>query len=88
MIYHFNEKGGFNMTSWLEKERIKFKSTLPTYTDYNLVTLMSLHNASNSKNKTAQWVELYGVQYGKMVYEECLEELFNRKSELLKEVLV
>ncbi len=88
MIYHFNEKGGFNMTSWLEKERIKFKSTLPTYTDYNLVTLMSLHNASNSKNKTAHLVDLYGVQYGKMVYEECLEELFNRKSELLKEVLV
>ena len=75
------------MTSWLEEERTKFKETLHTYTDYNLVTLMSLHDASNSKNKTAHLVDLYGVQYGNMVYEECLEELFNRKSELLKEVL-
>lgn len=75
------------MISWLEEERTKFKETLPTYTDYNLVALMSLHHAASPQNKIANLVDLYGVQYGNMVYEECLEELFNRKSELLKEVL-
>lgn len=69
----------------IERERIEFRATLEMYTDYNLVSLMSLHNLSRSKN--AALIENYGIAYGNMVYEECLEELFNRKSELLKEVL-
>lgn len=70
----------------IERERQAFIETLGDYTDYNLVDLISFHRRDNPK--TARLVALYGAQYGDMVHEECLEELFRRESPLLKEVLV
>lgn len=70
----------------LEQVRHEFKETLEDYTDYNLVDLISFHRRDNPK--TGHLVVLYGTQYGDIIYEECLEELFKRESPLLKEVLV
>lgn len=69
----------------LEQARQEFKETLEDYTDYNLVDLISFHRRDNPK--TAPLVVVYGAQYGDMINEECLEELFKRESPLLKEVL-
>ena len=72
----------------LEQERQEFKGSLSGYTDYNLVSLMELHNINKPTSQTAKLVSAFGKAYAEMVYEECLEELLERESPLLKEVLV
>ncbi len=72
----------------LEESRREFKSSLEQYTDYNLVSLISMHNVNNPNCHTAKFVTEYGKAYASMIYEECLEELFERNSPLLKEVLL
>ena len=74
--------------SQLDRERQEFKESLSGYTDYNLVSLMELHNVNQPTSQTAKLVSAFGKAYAEMVYEECLEELFKRESPLLKEVLV
>lgn len=72
----------------LEQERQEFKEGLSGYTDYNLVSLMELNNVNKPTSQTAKMVSAFGKDYAEMVYEECLNELFERESPLLKEVLV
>lgn len=72
----------------LEAERKNFKESIGGYTDYNLVSLMKLHNVNDPGCQTSRYVTSSGKAYAEMIYEECLEELFKRESQLLKEVLV
>ena len=73
--------------SELEQERQEFKESLSGYTDYNLVSLMNLHNVNKPGCQTARYVTASGKAYAEMIYEECLNELFERESPLLKEAL-
>ncbi len=73
----------------LEEERKIFIATLDDYTDYNLVSLMHCHNVTKAGNKTHLFVDSFCKGYADMIYEECLEELIRRDSDLLeKEVYV
>ena len=48
---------------------------------------MNLHNVNKPGCQTARYVTASGKAYAEMIYEECLNELFERESPLLKEVL-